>query len=223
MVLGLLLLLVVGSAFLSVATAPAARSKTPGVAIEGGAVPLENTNLPSMLLTSNDFGSGVESITSVPAGGTGTADTPPCLQKESNWHSSIDLAGEGILFDRGDEVIEGLGAFPSRLSAHQAFEQDVRALDGCHHFNWTQDGQTLSASISRGLPHVGKQGNELAAYRIALSNNGVTVGLDVVIARKGAVDMRLFLVPIVDDSRVPAAFTGKALARIDAPVSVSST
>jgi hypothetical protein len=135
----------------------------------------------------------------------------------------VSQAGSQIVFKSGNELGEELASFDTRMSAHRAFDQAVHALDACHHFTFAENGRTLTASITSGVLHLGKQGDESRGYRIVVSYNGVTVGFDAVLARESVVDFEMVLVPIAADSFVPGAFTHKALLKISAPVPVSST
>lgn len=221
----LVMLLTIGSVALSVSTAPTDKAGTSGVPFSqpnGGAAPLTHSNLSSMLLDEGDLGVGVQSVSPVPAATGGANGEPPCLAKARH-HTGLSRASDEVTFTSGEQLVEGLDAYSSTKTAHRVLEREVLILGGCHRFNTTVDGQTLSGSISPGLPHVQGHGSELKAYRFDISQGGGTVGLDLVLARKGVVDVEILLGPIADNSQVAGRITTKALAKIGAPVRVSLT
>jgi len=218
------MLLVAGSVVLSVVTAPADTAQTSGSSLgqaQGPSGPLTNTNLSSMLLDAGDIGPGVERVEPVPPVDAAVAE-PPCLAKV-RLHTETSRASIEMLFTNGDGLVEQLGAYSSTRSGRRAYETEVHTLDGCRHFDLTIEGQTISASISPGLPHVGRLGNELKAYRVDLSQGGLTLGADLVVARKGVVDLKMLLAPIAYNSSVIGQIATKAVAKIGAPVPVSLT
>jgi hypothetical protein len=190
------LVLGIGSAVLSVQSAPVRKPHSSGRSFhqpDRHVPPHEDTNLSSMLLNSTDFGPGVQSVTAVPASAKGGAVTPPCLFKASNWDSRVAGAGAEIDFDSGNDLLEDLGAFANAASAHRAFSLDVRALDSCHKFDRSEDGQTLSYSVSPGLPQMARQGDEWMTYRFTITGDGAPVGLDLILVRKGGLSICVYL------------------------------
>ncbi len=174
-----------------------------------------------MLLDAGDVGPGVLRVEPVPPPDASAAD-PPCLAK-AHVPTQKSRASIEILFTNGVALVEQLDSYSSTGSGHRAFETEARTLNRCRHFSSTIDGQTVSASISPDLPGVARLGNELKAYRLDLSEGGVTIGADFVLARKGLIDARLFLAPIAYNSSVIGRITTKAVAKVGTPVPVSLT
>jgi len=227
MTIGFLLILTGGSVAFSISTVPVHLTSTGGrLPSKQINTPLEATTLPTMLLTASDFGSGVESDTSVPSGDLsygGATDGPSCLKRTASYDSALSTAGMIITLNNGTELQESLAAFQSIASAHQSFQRTMRALQRCRQLTYVEVGQRVTAWITRGIPNVGKQGDELSAFQVVVSGGAISTGLDLILVRKGVVDVAVVLAPLADNSLAPGGFTSKALAKIGAPVPVSST
>lgn len=110
--------------------------------------------------------------------------TPPCIAQvnaKSHATSKAEVSfekGTGLPFFK-----ETLAYYGTGTTATSALRSGVNALNKCNGISFKANGYTYSGSMgSMAFPKVGQAS---AAWRIVLSSEGYTFGLDLVAAQKG--------------------------------------
>jgi len=122
-------------------------------------------------------------------------------------HASVFFAGNGNI----PVIEEALATF---TNAKTAYKKIVTTLNTCKRISGTRGGVKGTGTVGQmSFPHYG---NASAAFSVSLVTQGMTIGEDVLVVRKGNVVMGIIEadVPPVDVSQFQG-FTVKALANVE--------
>lgn len=204
-----------GNAASTVGTAsPATTAPSPASTAAGAPPGLSAADLKGMLLTVSDLPTGWSVDNSSKSSADDTTNGFACMQPIEDENKNLPNAG--ITFVQGSlpQMVEGLTYDGPTVA--KRFDDAVKTLDGCTDVSIASNGQTAKGSIgAMSFPTVG---DESAAYAANLDLGGVSVGIDLVIARKGDVALVMFLVDggSPDTTMLQTSAT-KALAKVPAP------
>jgi hypothetical protein len=123
------------------------------------------------------------------------------------------IARAGISLDDSGNIPSITEELATFSNAGTAYRKIVATLDGCKHVSGTSGGVKETGTVgAMSFPHYG---NASAAFSVSLLVQGTTVGVDLLIARKGNVVMGILEgnVPSVDASQFQG-FVVKALAKL---------
>lgn len=156
------------------------QSKTQSTATQATAQP--NGQLKSQLLTVDDLPTGW----SVDSSGKDSSEgAPECLRDLKDVMETDEHAdAEFVKGDQFPSLSQGMGRFADKNAAVQAFTQGSALTDRCTDISFTSDGVKVTGTIgAMSLPPFGERSR---AWRITLSAQGITLGMFVLMAQKGA-------------------------------------
>ncbi|HEY7007755.1 MAG TPA: hypothetical protein VH395_02375 [Jatrophihabitantaceae bacterium] len=171
-------------------------------------------NVKAQLLTVDDLPAGWAADNSSDSDDSGPE--PPCLKTMKAAEKATEDAEADFVQGTDFPILqEQLGYFGSQATALRDYAVAVATLNRCRDFSFTSEGHKFTGTIGRlSFPKLGQRS---AAWRLRLTAEGLTFGIDLLIVQKGPeLNLMLYGSPGTPDTAAFAAIAGKAVAKMPA-------
>lgn len=169
-------------------------------------------NVKSQLLTVSDLPPGWAVDNSSDSGSGGPE--PPCLKSLKSGEKATDKADADFVQGTDFPILQQqLGYLGTTTAALRSYAAGVAVLNRCRDFSFTSDGERFTGTI--GQLSFPKLGQHSTAWRLRLTAEGVSFGIDMVVVQKGP-ELQLMLYGDIGTPSVAAfaSIARKAVAKM---------